>query len=81
MKWSVVFLIGASVAAISQAVAVTPVSHAILNRRQLADCMTKQMAASRTISYNEASKVCKDRIKAQADSLEARNEARPANAR
>jgi hypothetical protein len=36
-------------------------SHA-LGRRQLADCMTKRMAADRTISYNDAAKACKDEL-------------------
>ena len=39
--------------------------------------MTKQMSASRTISYNEATKVCKDLIKSQNGSIVASNEAKP----
>ena len=81
MKWLSVVLVGAFVAAISPALAGTLQSQALLNRHQLADCMSKQMAASRTISYNEASKLCRDRMKTQAENLSARNEARPANAR
>jgi hypothetical protein len=34
---------------------------------QVIGCMKKRMAASRTISYNEAAKVCKDQLK-QTDS-------------
>ena len=34
-------------------------------RRQLIACMTKQMSADRTISYIEATNVCKARIELQ----------------
>lgn len=30
---------------------------------QVIGCMKKRMAASRTISYNDAAKVCKDQVK------------------
>ena len=32
-------------------------------KRQMIGCMNKQMSASRTISYNEATKLCKGLIK------------------
>ena len=35
-------------------------------RHRLVLCMTKQMSASRTISYNEATKVCKAQLQGQA---------------
>jgi hypothetical protein len=63
------------------AMALTPASQAIVNRRLVSNCMSRQMAASRTLSYNEASKLCKDRIKSEADALSASNQAKPANAR
>ena len=50
-------------------------------KRQLLDCMSKQMAASRTLSYIDASKSCKDLIKAHNDILASANEARPVIAR
>jgi len=50
----------------------------IATRRQLSDCMTKRMAESRTISYNEAAKVCKDQLGSQRQALSARNAAQPA---
>jgi hypothetical protein len=67
--------------AIATATTTTTASPSVIARRQLSDCMTKQMLASRTLSYYEASKLCKARLKAEADALTARNEARPANAR
>jgi hypothetical protein len=65
----------------AMATTTTTASPSVIARRQLSDCMTKQMLASRTLSYYEASKRCKARLKSGADALTARNEARPANAR
>jgi hypothetical protein len=50
-------------------------------RKQLSGCMNRQMSASRSISYNEAMKVCKALIKSQEENLVASNEAKPAHAR
>jgi hypothetical protein len=33
------------------------------SKRQLADCMLKRMSSDRTVSYNDASKVCKDQLR------------------
>jgi hypothetical protein len=38
-------------------------------RHQLMMCMTKRMSASKTISYNEATKVCKAQLKSQSATL------------
>jgi hypothetical protein len=65
----------------AQAHAVNPTPQSTLNRRQLMDCMTKQMSASRTISYNEATKVCRNQLKLQNDSLAVNNTAKPVAAR
>jgi hypothetical protein len=56
------------------------VSQQTANHRQLSDCMTRRMAASRTLSYNEAAKVCKDQIESQRQALSASNAAQPAAA-
>lgn len=74
-------VIGASLVVANSASATTAAHQAMLIRHQLSDCMTKQMAASKTISYYEALKVCKERLKAQAAGLSASNAAKPANAR
>jgi len=34
-------------------------------KRQLVMCMTKRMSDSRTLSYNEATKLCKEQLEAQ----------------
>lgn len=34
-------------------------------KRQVTDCMTKRMNASRTLTYNDASKACKAWVKSQ----------------
>jgi hypothetical protein len=53
----------------AQAIAVDTISHSASPRRQLIACMNKRMSASRSISYNEASKVCKDQLKADGATL------------
>jgi hypothetical protein len=34
-------------------------------KRQLVMCMTKRMSDSKTLSYNDASKLCKEQLEAQ----------------
>jgi hypothetical protein len=33
------------------------------SKRQLSDCMLKRMYSDRTLSYNDASKACKDQLR------------------
>jgi hypothetical protein len=65
----------------SAAFAAPAPSQAMLNKKQLIGCMTKQMSASRTISYNEATKVCKDLMKSQSEPLVASNTTKAGTAR
>jgi hypothetical protein len=82
MNWlSVGVVLGAALLYGSEAMATSTESQSVIARRQLSACMTKQMQASRTLSYNEATKLCKERLKSQTDGLTARNEGKPANAR
>jgi hypothetical protein len=60
-------LIGA-VGMTCQAMAYDP-NRPVSPRRQLAACMNKQMSASRTISYNQATAVCKAQLKPKAAAL------------
>jgi hypothetical protein len=39
----------------------------VVNKRQMAGCMTRRMSASRTVSYNDAKKACTAQLKPQAD--------------
>jgi hypothetical protein len=61
-----------------QAMAADP-NRALSQRRQLAACMNRQMAASRTISYNQATTVCKERLKVKAPTLASSVQAKPAS--
>jgi hypothetical protein len=82
MNWlSKGVVLGAALLTGSEALAAAAISQSVLARRQLSVCMTKQMLASRTLSYYDATKLCKERLKSQADALTARNEGKPANAR
>jgi hypothetical protein len=44
-------------------------------KRLVTECMTRKMSASRTLSYNEASRLCKAQIKAQKKDESASNAA------
>ncbi len=63
----VVLLIGA------QAIAVDAVSQSTMRKRQMiaqvVNCMKKRMSVDREISYNAASKVCKDQVNNQSNNL------------
>jgi hypothetical protein len=66
--WRIVVML--SMASVSlQAVAVDPIGHAPSPKRLLIACMSKQMSASRTLSYNEATKLCKAQLKSQSATL------------
>ena len=60
-------LIGACAVSL-QALAVD-LNRPVSPRRQLTVCMNRQMSASRTISYNQATAVCKAQLKAKAPAL------------
>ena len=68
-------LIGAAGVGI-QALAVD-LNRPVSPRRQLAVCMNKQMSASRTISYNEATAVCKAQLKAKEPTLASSIQGKP----
>lgn len=61
-----------------QTLAVEPVNRPPSPRRLLVACMSKQMAASRTISYNEATALCKARLKAGEAALASTAQLKPA---
>jgi enoyl-CoA hydratase/carnithine racemase len=44
-------------------------SHPPSAKRQLIMCMTKRMSDSRTLSYNDATKLCKEQLQAQRATL------------
>jgi hypothetical protein len=53
-----------------QAMALDP-NRPVSPRRQLTACMNRQMSASRSISYNQATAVCKAQLKPKAPALAA----------
>jgi hypothetical protein len=46
-----------------------PQSAAVLAKRQLSECMSKRMSADRGLSYNDARRVCKERLQPPKDTL------------
>jgi len=53
-------------------------SHSATARHQLSACMTKRMAASRTLSYNDAAKTCKAELSTNPPALASAVPAKPA---
>jgi hypothetical protein len=45
--------------------AAEPAAQPLSTKRQMVDCMTKRMSASRTLSYNAAMQACKDALQDQ----------------
>jgi hypothetical protein len=59
-----------------------PSSAASVSRHRLAECMSRRMAASRTLSYYAAQALCEDQLKAQErlrtqEGLKAQNDKMP----
>lgn len=52
-------------------------SHPLSAKRQLVVCMTKRMSESRTLSYNDAGKQCKESLLAQRATLASSVSAKP----
>jgi hypothetical protein len=76
--WRIVVML--SVASVSaRAVAVDSIGHAPSPspKRLLIACMSKQMSASKTISYNEATKLCKAQLKSQSATLASSTAVKP----
>jgi len=70
-------LISASFAAVA-----APPSQATVRHRQLVSCMSKRMASSQTLSYNDAAKACTAQIKAgEVVSLATNTAAKPTSLR
>lgn len=70
-----VMLVGA------QAIAVDSAGQSRIPRRQMMDCMMKRMSSDKSLSYNEATKVCKDLLRTQNDKLASNTPIKPVNGR
>ncbi len=51
----------------AQTLAARPESSAVIAKQQLHECMSKRMSADRSLSYNEAMRVCKERLQQPKD--------------
>ena len=60
------------------AAATEPAGPAALLRQQISDCMSKKMGTDKTLSYNEAMRVCKARLQPSKDTLASNSTAAPA---
>jgi len=66
--WTLIF-------AVAQTALAQPESPAVIAKRQLSECMTKRMSADKSLSYNDARRVCKERLQPPKDTLAAINPA------
>jgi hypothetical protein len=66
--WAIGF--GALLTAIQPAIA-QPENPAVIAKQQVTQCMKRLMAASKTVSYNEALRTCKERLLPPKDTLAA----------
>lgn len=74
-RWAALAASGVALAA-TQASG-NPARHPVSARHQLIACMTKEMTASKTISYNEATKLCRAQLKVEAPTLASTIAAKP----
>ena len=51
----------------AQTTAALPESPAAIAKHQLSECMSKRMSVDRSLSYNEAMRVCKERLQPPKD--------------
>ena len=64
MKLGLMVIAGVVLVA-AQALADDSSTHSRTSRRQIADCIIKRMSADRTVSFNEATRACKDPARTQ----------------
>jgi hypothetical protein len=53
----------------AQGIGAKPESPAVIAKHQLSECMTKRMAADKSVSYNDAMRACKERMQMPKDTL------------
>jgi len=78
LRAGTLFVVIGTVGLCMQAMAADP-NRPVSPRRQLAVCMNKQMSASRSISYNQATAVCKAQLKAKEPTLASSIQSKPAS--
>jgi|HubBroStandDraft_2_1064218.scaffolds.fasta_scaffold21999_2 hypothetical protein len=69
MKRSLKAIACGSLIVAAQVVGAQPQSAAVIARHQLSECMSKQMSADRSLSYNDAMRLCKQRLQPPKDTL------------
>jgi hypothetical protein len=69
MKRTILAIGFSATLACAQASNAQPQSRAVIAKHQLSECMSKRMAADRTVSYNQAMRACKDQLQPPKDTL------------
>lgn len=67
MKGSIKAIACAGLVLAAQVGVAQPESAAIIAKHQLSECMSKQMSANRSLSYNDAMRACKQRLQPPKD--------------
>jgi hypothetical protein len=65
----IVWVFGLAAGIAASSAAAQPESAAVIAKRQLTECMNRHMAASKTVSYNEAMRTCKAKLQPPKDTL------------
>ena len=53
----------------AHALAAQPASQSAMIKRQISNCMTRRMGVNRTLSYNDAMRMCKERVQPAKEAL------------
>ena len=78
MKGIVALLLVSTLIAGVPAVAIPPNSQSAISKRQLYGCMAKRMGAIRSLSYNDAMRLCKEQLQPSKESLASISQVEPA---
>jgi hypothetical protein len=68
-----VVVIGLCSAVIIGSACAEPASQSATAKRQMIDCMSKRMSSNKWISFNDAKRVCKDKLQPRPEALAAIN--------
>jgi hypothetical protein len=63
------FILVGLILAAAQVMAAPPESQASVVKRQINSCMVRRMGADKTLSYNDAMRMCKERIQPAKEAL------------
>jgi hypothetical protein len=69
MNLAMRLLVVACIAGAALQASANPPPRSSSSKRQLIECMTRMMSTDRMLSYNQATKLCKERLQQQSDPM------------